>query len=61
MSATENLVLAPLKEKNPALHRTLAASGELMVFVTERADEIADYSPPLEMSNTVAAENTQRN
>ena len=37
---TENLVLAALKEKAPALHKELAAAGTLQAFVKERADEI---------------------
>ena len=36
---TYDLVKAALKDKNPALYKSLAASGELNQFVTERADE----------------------
>ncbi|MBP5996717.1 MAG: TnpV protein [Azonexus sp.] len=37
---TYDLVKAALKDKNPALYKSLAASGELNQFVMERADEI---------------------
>jgi hypothetical protein len=37
---TYDLVKTALKDKNPALFKSLMASGELHPFVTERADEI---------------------
>lgn len=39
---TESLVLATLKAKAPALHRRLAASGELGQFVQERAGQFQE-------------------
>lgn len=42
MSNMENLVLAALKEKAPALHAGLAATGKLREFVKERADEMTE-------------------
>ena len=46
---TYDLVKAALKEKNPALFKELASSGELHQFVTERADEIQDEIATLTM------------
>lgn len=48
-TATENLVLTALKEKNPSLHKELQASGKLSEFVRDRADQIADASMTLTM------------
>lgn len=46
---TEKLVLAALKEKNPALHKELAQAGTLRAFVEERAEEISDAVGTLTM------------
>jgi hypothetical protein len=46
---TYDLVKSALKDKNPALFKSLMASGELHPFVTERADEIQDEIATLTM------------
>lgn len=46
---TTDLVKSALKEKNPALYKELAATGELIPFVQERADEIQDAIVSLTM------------
>ena len=46
---TYDLVKAALKDKNPALHKSLTASGELHPFVMERADEIRSAAVTLTM------------
>ena len=50
---TYDLVKLALKEKNPALYKSLAATGELHPFVMERADEIdsANVTLTMELSN----------
>ena len=52
---TYDLVKAALKDKNPALYKSLAASGELNQFVTERADEIQDEIATLTMELSAKA------
>ena len=52
---TYDLVKAALKEKNPALFKELASSGELHQFVTERADEIQDEIATLTMELSAKA------
>lgn len=46
---TEKLVLAALKEKNPALHRQLERSGKLREYVSDLAGEISDQRTTLTM------------
>ena len=46
---TYDLVKAALKDKNPALYKELAASGELNQFVMERAGEIRSATVTLTM------------
>ncbi len=49
MTQTEELVRSALKEKAPALYRSLAASGELKQFVAVKAAEIVEQVHDLAM------------
>lgn len=49
MDKTEKMVLAALKEKNPALHQQLADQGKLKAFLTDQADEISNQIVTLTM------------
>lgn len=55
---TYDLVKAALKDKSPALYKSLAASGELTPFVTERADEINSEIVTLTMELSAKARKT---
>lgn len=44
---TEQIVLQALKDKAPALHKDLAASGGLRAFVSGRAEEINSLTTSL--------------
>ena len=53
---TYDLVKAALKEKNPALFKELAASGELHRFVLERSEAIKSEIVTLTMELSAKAE-----
>ena len=54
----ETTVRLALKDKNPALFKSLTASGELHTFVMERADEIQDEIAALTMELSAKARKT---
>ena len=54
----ETTVRLALKDKNPALFKSLAASGELDQIVTERADEINSEIVTLMMELSAKARKT---